>query len=234
MKTIGIVGGIAPESTVEYYRLFIAAYRAKVPDGSYPPILINSINMTKMLDFITANELKRTTDYLLTALQSLAAAGAEIGLLASNTPHIVFDELERRSPIPLVSIVRAASAEARTRGLTRLGLLGTRSTMQGRFYPEAFLRDGIDVLRPTPTEQDLIHDVYMNELVKGDYRPESRAALAAIIEHFKERNSLDGIILGGTELPLLFRADSAHGLPLLDTARIHVNAVMAKALGASP
>ncbi len=230
MKTIGIVGGIAPGSTIEYYRQLVDTYRARTQDNSYPPILINSINMTKMLDLIGAEELARTVDYLVGALDSLAAGGAELGLLASNTPHIVFDEIERRSPIPLVSIVRTAAAAARARGLRRLGLFGTRFTMQGRFYPEVFLRDGIDVIRPTPAEQEVIHDKYMSELVKGEFLPETRAALLGIIERFQQRNSLDGIILGGTELPLLFRTDAAHGIPLLDTGRIHVEAVLDRAM----
>jgi aspartate racemase len=230
MKTIGVVGGIAPGSTIEYYRLLVAAYRKQVPDGSYPPIIINSINMTRMLDLIGANELDQTVDYLLGAINSLAAAGAEIGIFASNTPHIVFDEIAARSPVPLVSIVRFAGIHARALGLKRLGLIGTRFTMQGHFYPEVFLHEGIDVLRPTPAEQDFIHEKYMSELVHGVFAGETRAALLAIIQRFKERNSLDGLILGGTELPLLFRSDSANGLPLLDTTRIHVEAVMAQAL----
>jgi aspartate racemase len=230
MKTIGVVGGIAPGSTIEYYRLLVEIYRARTQDNSYPPIIIDSINMTKMLDLIGANQLEQTVDYLLSALQALAAAGAEIGLFASNTPHIVFDELERRSPLPLVSIVRAACADARSRNLKRLGLFGTKFTMQGRFYPEVFLHDGIEVLRPTPAEQEFIHEKYMGELVHGVFAAETRTALLGIIERFKERNSIDGIILGGTELPLLFRSDSALGLPLLDTTCIHVDAVMAQAL----
>lgn len=230
MKTIGIVGGIAPGSTIEYYRLLVDTYRARTQDNSYPPILLNSINMTKMLDHINSGQLDEAVDYLSRAVKALVAAGAEIGLLASNTPHIVFDEIQARSLIPLVSIVHAACDAAKAQGLTRLGLLGTRSTMQGRFYPEAFLRANIEVLRPTSKEQDFIHDKYMNELVKGVCLPETRAALLGIIDNFKERNSLDGIILGGTELPLLFRSDSAYGLPLLDTGRIHVEAVLAKAM----
>ncbi|HUS18565.1 MAG TPA: amino acid racemase [Terriglobales bacterium] len=230
MKTIGVVGGIAPGSTIEYYRLLVSTYRDRAQDDSYPPIIINSINMTRMLELIGAGQLERTVDYLLVPLNSLAAAGAEVGIFASNTPHIVFDELERRSPIPLVSIVRSASAFARSRNLKRLGLFGTRFTMQGRFYPEIFLHDGVEVLRPTPAEQDFIHEKYMTELVEGVFRPETRAALVGIVERFKERNSLDGIILGGTELPLLFRAESAQGIPLLDTGRIHIEAVLAVAL----
>ncbi|HUR36507.1 MAG TPA: amino acid racemase [Terriglobales bacterium] len=230
MKTIGIVGGIAPGSTIEYYRMLVDEYRARTRDNSYPPILINSINMTRMLDLINSGKLDETVNYLGQALRSLTNAGAEIGLLASNTPHIVFDELQSRSTIPLISIVRAACDAAKAKGLSRLGLLGTRSTMQGRFYPEAFLSENIEVIRPTPQEQEFIHDVYMNELVTGIFRPETKSALLAIIDNFKQRNSLDGIILGGTELPLLFRTDSAHGLPLLDTGRVHVEAVLQAAM----
>lgn len=226
MKTIGIVGGMAPESTVEYYRLLQAGYKARVGDGSYPHILLYSIDMKKMLDLVAAEHFTQTADYLAGAVKSLAQAGAEVGLLASNTPHIAFDLIAERSPIPLVSIVDAACAAARKRGLRRVGLFGTRSTMQGRFYPEAFLRGAIDVLRPAPDEVTFIHDKYMGELAKGVYLPETRQALLDIIARFKERNTLDGIILGGTELPLLLRADSAHGIPLLDTTRIHVDAAL--------
>src|SRR5215218_11412056 len=107
MKRLGIVGGIAPESTIEYYRLIVAGYRARVTDGSYPPLVINSIDMNRMRGLIEAGELGQLVEYLLGELQRLADAGAEFAFFASNTPHIVFDELERRSPVPLVSIVRA-------------------------------------------------------------------------------------------------------------------------------
>jgi aspartate racemase len=102
--------------------------------------------------------------------------------------------------------------------------------MQAPFYPAEFLRSAIDVLRPTPAEQDFIHEKYMNELVLGAFKPETEAALIGIIQNFKERNSLDGIILGGTELPLLLRAETACGLPLLDTGRLHAEAVLTQAM----
>jgi aspartate racemase len=138
MKTLGIVGGIGPESTIEYYRQIIASYRQRKHDGSYPLIIINSIDMKKMLDLIGANELARLTDYLLREVQKLAKAGADLGLLASNSPHIVFDGLSRQSPIPLLSIVEAACEETKKLGMKRVGLLGTRFSMQGRFYPDVF------------------------------------------------------------------------------------------------
>ena len=157
MKTIGIIGGIAPESTIEYYRLIIAGYREQKQDGSYPPIFINSINLKMVLDLIGANQLGEVTQYLLDEIKKLARAGADLGLLASNTPHIVFDDLQRQSPIPLVSIVEATGAEAETRGLKRVGLFGTRFTMQARFYPDVFSRLGIQIITPNDAEQDYIH-----------------------------------------------------------------------------
>ena len=117
MKTVGVIGGIGPESTIEYYRQLIAAYRARKPDGSYPSIIINSIDMQKMLGLIEAGEFTQVTEYLVGEVRKLDRAGAACGLLAANTPHIVFDEISRQSPIPLVSIVEATCEAARSLGL---------------------------------------------------------------------------------------------------------------------
>jgi aspartate racemase len=132
MKTLGVIGGIAPESAVDYYRSIIAAYRQKKQDGSYPAIIINSIDLKKMLDLVPMNALASLAEYLGAEVQKLARAGADFGLLASNTPHIVFDDVLCHSPIPLLSIVEATCEAAKGLGLKRLGLLGTRFTMQGR------------------------------------------------------------------------------------------------------
>ena len=149
MRTLGIIGGIAPGSTVDYYRLIIAAYREQKQDGSYPSILINSIDVTRLLQLVAANRLEELTDWLLWEVDRLARAGAEVGLLASNTPHLVFPELSRQSSIPLLSIAEAASDAAAELGLRTVGLLGTQFTMQGRFYPEVFAQRGIAVLAPS-------------------------------------------------------------------------------------
>lgn len=131
MKTIGIIGGIGPESTIVYYRSIVAAYREQKRDGSYPSILINSIDLTKMLGLIGANQLSEVAEYLANEVGKIAWTGADFGLLAANTPHIVFDEIQRRSPIPLISIVEATCMEAMRLGLKRIGLFGIRFTMQG-------------------------------------------------------------------------------------------------------
>ena len=229
MKTVGVIGGIGPESTIEYYRLLVAAYRAQKPDGSYPPVIINSINLKAVVDLLEANDLAGVTDCFVAEIKKLAGAGAECGLLAANTPHIVFDEIRCRSPIPLVSIVEATCEAARLLGLKRLGLLGTRFTMQGNFYPNVFSKAEIALVVPQPDEQTYIHDKYMGELVKGIILPETRQRLLAIVDRLKERESIDGVILGGTELPLILGDVTDRGIPFLDTTRIHVQAIAARA-----
>ena len=226
MKTVGIVGGIAPESTIEYYRQIIDAYRQQSSAGNYPSILINSINLTKMIELITGNELAAVTEYLLAALDKLARAGADFAVLASNTPHIVFDEVRARSALPLISIVEAACAEAETLGLKRIGLFGTRFTMQATFYRDVFSRAGIQIVLPNEAEQDYIHSHYMDELINGIFLPETKMRLLQIVDQLKERSQVEGIILGGTELPLILREDEHNGVPFLDTTKIHVKQIV--------
>jgi len=227
MKTLGIIGGIAPESTVEYYRLIVALYRERTHDGSYPPLLINSIDLKKLLDLIGAQRLADVTEYLLGEVTKLARAGADLGLLASNTPHLVFEDLRRGSPIPLISLVEAACRATRALGLNTVGLFGTRFTMQARFYPEVFSREGIALVVPDPADQDYIHEKYMGELVHGVYRAETRERLLGIADRLREREGIQGLILGGTELPLLLRDVGDRGIPFLDTTRIHVEQAVA-------
>lgn len=230
MKTLGLIGGIALESTIAYYRLLIASYREKQPDGNYPPIIINSIDLKKMLDLIGANALPEMIAYLSSEIQKLANAGADFAVLASNTPHIVFDELRRRSPIPLISIVEATCAAVKTSGAKRLGLFGTRFTMQGRFYQEVFAREGITLITPSRNEQDYIHDIYMRELINGIFRPETCERLLQIIERMKYEENIHGLILGGTELPLILKDAAYTGIPLFDTTKIHVEQAVTQLL----
>src|ERR1700730_14730359 len=122
MKTLGMIGGLGPESTIDYYNRIIALYRERNPDGGYPSFLINSVDLNKVRSLITANDLVGVTKYLVDEIGKLARAGADFGLIAANTPHLVFDEIVRESPIPLISIVEATCAAATARGLQRLGL----------------------------------------------------------------------------------------------------------------
>src|SRR6266568_117853 len=226
MKTIGIIGGLGPESTVEYYQNIIALYRERQRDGSYPEFIINSVDLKKGLDFMAANNLGGMADYLLEEIGKLEQAGANFGLISANTPHIVFGEVASKSPIPLISIVEATCAAAKARKLKRLALFGTRYTMQGTFYAKVFSREGIELLVPEPNDKDYIHDKYMNELVPGKFLSETRSGLLAIVDRMKAKNDIDGVILAGTELPLILRDPEHDGIPFLNTTKIHCEAAV--------
>ena len=226
MKVLGMIGGLGPESTVDYYGRIIQVYRERTADGSYPPIIINSLNLQKMISFAEASEWPSVTAYLGQACEQLARAGADFGLISANTPHAVFDEVRNGSPIPLISIVEATCQAARKLGMKRLGLFGTRFTMQGRFYPDVFSRSGVVLVVPVRDEQTYIHEHYMGELVKGVFRPETRQRLVEIARALKQREGIEGLILGGTELPLILKESDLPDIPLLDTTRIHVEAAV--------
>ena len=230
MKTLGIIGGTGPESTIEYYRRTLAAYRQRDPEGRAPSLIINSIDNKKLLDLAGANELTLLADYLASEVERLARAGADLALLAANTPHLVFDEVQRRSRIPMLSIVEATCDAAAAAGLRRLALFGTRFTMQASFYPEIFSRRQIAIVVPNEVEQVCIHEKYMSELVAGIILDETRASLLEIVQAMKQRDGVDGLILGGTELSLIFREPTAAGLPVLDTTQIHVEAAVERLL----
>jgi aspartate racemase len=223
---LGIIGGIGPESTVDYYQTIVGLYRARIPDGTYPAMLINSVDMQRLRNAFEAGDLPAIVEYVVPELHRLARAGADFGLLAANTPHIVFDDLQRQSPIPLISIVAVTCAAARARGLKRVALFGTRFTMNAPLYPELFSRDGMAVVIPEPADQDFIHERYMNELVHGVFLRETHAGLLAIVDRMAQEAGVDGVILGGTELPLILREPGHNGIPFLNTTRIHCEAAV--------
>ena len=229
MKTLGIIGGIAPASTIEYYRMLIAGYQARRPDGSAPLVIINSIDNQTMLRLFVADALDEVTTYLAAEVEKLARTGADVALFASNTPHVVFDELRARSSIPLLSIVEAAAEAAAERGLKDLGILGTRFTMRGTFYPEVFARRGIAVRAPANDDVAYVHEKYVTELIPARHLPETRQGVLDVIERLVGAG-VDGVLLAGTELPLLLARSAHAGVPLLDTSRIHVRRALAELL----
>jgi len=228
MKTLGMIGGLGPESTLDYYQRIVALYRERRGDAHYPEFIIVSVDLRKGLDFMDASDLSGMADYLLEGIDKLARSGAEFGIISANTPHIVFDDVAPRSPIPLISIVEATCAAAKAQNLKRLALFGTRYTMQANFYPKVFACEGIDLLVPDSQDQDFIHDKYMSELVPGKFLAETRAGLLTIVDRMKATNDIDGVILAGTELPLILRDSDHNGIPFLDTTKIHCEAAVAE------
>ena len=229
MKTLGLIGGTGPESTIDYYRLLTAQYREKA-DGASPPVIINSVDLKKMIAWMGAGELEKVTDYLVGEFEKLQKAGVDFAALTANTPHIVFDELQQRVKLPLISIVEAACERAQSLRLRSVGLFGTRYTMEAPFYPKVFSRTEIKLVIPNAAEQDYIHEKYFGELLKDVFLPETRARFLAIADDMKAREDVEAIILGGTEIPLLLRTQEHNGIKLLDTTRIHVDRLIAEML----
>lgn len=225
MHTLGIVGGIGPASTVEYYRLLVSGFRERHANA-YPSIVIHSVDVNEVLAMASQGRLKALADYLHASLRRLADAGANFGIMAANTPHLVFDQLQADAPIPLISIVNVTCDFAQARGLKTLGLFGTQATMTAGFYQKVFEHKGISVIIPESDDRDYVHTRYVNELVNGKFHDETRARFIDIARHMKIQHGLEGLILGGTELPLLLSDSDIPEMPLLDTTRIHVNAAL--------
>jgi aspartate racemase len=226
MKTLGIIGGIAPPSTIDYYRQLTSRYRARSPDGGYPSLLLSSIDAQRFFTLLEADDRAGMIELLLVELGRLERGGAGMAIFASNTPHLVFDELEARSPLPLISIVEETAKVAAAHGLKKLGLLGVRWTTEGGFYPAVFARHGMTVVVPQAEDRAWVHDHYLAELVEGQFRAETRAGMNAVIARMRAQHGIEAVILGGTELPLLFRDAGPTALPLLDTTTIHVEAAV--------
>lgn len=213
--TVGLIGGIGPESTIDYYRQILALR----PGAS---VLINSVDLQRMISLFPPGNHPQLAAYLIEQVRRLAGGGADFAAIAANTPHVVFNEVAREAPIPMISIVQVTLEAAQAHGVRRAGLFGTRFTMQARFYADAFAAAGMEVVTPAPEEQDYIHERYFADLVNGRFPPETRARLLAIADAMIERDRIEALILGGTELPLILRDESHHGIPLLDTTKIHV------------
>jgi len=224
MTIAGLVGGLGPESTIDYYRRILEAWARAAPDSA-PSLVIDTLDFHQALRLVT-NDMPGLTEYLLGSLRRLAGAGANFAAITANTPHIVFDDLKARSPVPLLSIVEVCADEAKRRGLRRVGLLGTRFTMEAPFYPEVFARRGVTVVAPSTAERAWIHERYVNELLPGEFRDDTRVRMVSIVERMRDEERIDGIILGGTELPLLFQAATVAELPALDTTALHVAAIV--------
>lgn len=224
MAIVGIVGGLGPESTVDYYRRILEAWERDDPSTA-PSIVIDSLDVRRALHLVERDR-PALTEYLLASLRRLAGAGVDFAVMTANTPHIVFDDLAARSPVPLVSIVEVCAHEAQQRGLRRLALLGTRFTMEGPFYPEVCARHGIAVVPPNDTDRTWIHERYVGELLRGEFRDDTRRHLMSLVSRLRDEEGVDGVILGGTELPLLLTAPVIADLPALDTTALHVAAIV--------
>jgi aspartate racemase len=232
MKKIGMIGGFGPESTLEYYRLMIEHYRQLRGEGTLPEIFIYSMDVYAMLNMVEQQRWDDLIEWLLQGINTLKKAGADFGIISANTPHIVFDRLNSLSPLPLISIVEETSKKAKEMGLQKVGLLGTSFTMRASFFPEVFAGDDISVVTPREEEQDYIQHKLMTEIELGEFHQETREGLLAIVKRMVDEESIQGVILGCTELPLILTRDE-FGIPFLNTTKIHVESAIKYCLAAN-
>ena len=226
MATVGLVGGLGPESTIDYYRRILEAWARDDPAAA-PSLVIDSLDVRRALRLVDTDR-PALVAYLLASLRRLAGAGASFAALTANTPHLVFDDVAAESPVPLVSIVEVCARAARARGLCRPALLGTRFTMEAPFYADACARYGVAVVPPDAAARAWVHACYVEELLRGRFRDETRQRFVSLVEQMRERSGVDGVVLAGTELPLLLAEPLVAGLPVLDTTGLHVEAIVAR------
>jgi len=232
-RILGIVGGTGPESTVDYYRSIIETWQQRAGDGSYPRLIINSVEAGRIFRLLGEGDFSGVARDISLAVAQLAAAGAGAALLASNATHLAFDEIDAGSAIPLIHIVDAARAAAVSRGHRRLGIFGTRFVMEAPMYPERFGAEGMTVVAPQPSERDYIHEKYFGELVRGQFLDSTRDGLVEIIRRMRERDDIDALILGGTELALILTESSYAGVAIVNTAQTHAKAAVDWLLGST-
>ena len=221
-RILGVVGGTGPESTIDYYQALVAGHRARHGDDSFPRVLVNSIDGMDLKPHLLSGDRSGTSAILDLAVARLAAGGAGLALFAAVTPHLVFDEVAAGATIPMLSIVDATARVVADAGFRRPGLFATRPTTEGAFFARPFEAAGIEIVRPAEGDRAWIHEVYFDELMYGVFTDATRSRLVEIAASMRDRDSIDALILGGTELPLILTESAYEGVPVVATTRAHV------------
>ncbi|WP_174613024.1 aspartate/glutamate racemase family protein [Virgibacillus ihumii] len=223
MKRAGIVGGLGPESTVDYYQSFIHKYQERMNSKqTLPELFINSINMYNIFKFISEDRLDDLTDYVAEAVNKLEQIGADFAVVSANTPHIVFNEVREKVNVPMISIVESTYDKADEMGLKNVGLLGTKFTMEHDFFKKPFESGGKKIVVPSEEDQIFMHQRIVDELENGIVNDDTKQSFLKIVNKLIADENLDGLILGCTELPMILK-DGDVDLPLLNTTEIHVD-----------
>ena len=229
MKTIGLIGGTGWVSTLEYYRLINQGINKKLGGLSSAQCLIYSFNYAEIDKLVKQDNIEGVYPMVLNAAKTLQNAKADFIVLCANTLHQYVDKLEKVIELPIVHIADATAKVIKEKDLTKVGLLGTRFTMEMDFYTTRLKDAGIKTLTPEKTQREFIHDVIINEMLHDNFKKETRGKFISIIDDLEAKGA-EGIVLGCTEIPLLIKQEDVK-LPLLNTLEIHAAAVMDYAVG---
>jgi aspartate racemase len=225
MKIIGILGGMGPESTVDYYKGIINGYRKIHRENNYPQIYLNSINMTEMLEFVSQKRYEELTDYLVLNIRRLKNIGADFVAIASNTPHVVIDKIIEKVDIPIINIVEETRKVAQNIKLKKVLLTGTLFTMNNMFFQKEFNENDIECVIPNDEEKEIIQNIIFPYLENGIINEKDKETFIKICNKKIAEENIDGIILGCTELPLLIK-ETDFNIAVLNTMGIHINAII--------
>ncbi len=229
MKILGLIGGISWVSTIDYYRLINQGINEKLGDLNFAECIIHSFNYADIKRNNDAEDWDATLRMLTSAGQNLKNSGAKAIVLCANTMHMVADQLEKNLQLPVIHIATATANTIKTGGFKKVGLLGTKFTMERPFFREKLAERGIEVIIPGDDERDFIHYTIFEELGRGILKPETKNFYIDVMHKLAGRGA-EGIILGCTEIPLLISPEDID-IPLFDTAQIHSNAAVEFALG---
>ncbi|MCF2497646.1 aspartate/glutamate racemase family protein [Dyadobacter chenhuakuii] len=225
MKIIGLVGGMSWVSTIDYYRYINEEINARLGGLHFAECVIYSINFNDFVNNNVAGNWEATYEIIAAACQKLKSAGADCIVLCANTAHAVADRLEQHLDLPLIHVVAETALEVKNNGIEKVGLLGTKFTMEMDFYIKKMADHGVQVIIPSSqTDRDFIQQTLKDELGKGIIREETNTKYLAIIETLIGGGA-EGIILGCTEIPLLLGQNDV-SVPVFDTTKIHVHAAV--------
>lgn len=219
MKTIGIIGGMSPESTVEYYQYIIHQFVKNYGDSSYPKIIIHSVSFQKYINWMNTDNTEAIKEDLFQAAQSLSRAGADFLIIATNTMHLFAEKIRKKCNLLLLEITEVVKEHIMEKEYEKVGVIGTKTCLDKGLYQNSLNDSGIDVIVPSKSEISLINNVIFNELTFGKFLPESKSRFLDIIKSL-EQNGARAIIMGCTEIPLLINENDVK-VNLIDTTRLH-------------
>ncbi|OKY77318.1 MAG: Aspartate racemase [Candidatus Methanohalarchaeum thermophilum] len=229
MKNIGILGGMSPESTIEYYNILIEESKKKLEDKKIPEIIIYNLNFQEFYNYMKNDEYEKASKLLSNKINKLEKAGADFSLIASNTPHLLLDQIKQKTSLPIIDIVETTALKAKKEDYNHLGLLGTRFTIKKDFYTKGLKQKNLEVTTPREEQIDYINKKIFNEFVQGKPPQKTLNRFQKIVKEMKKENQIDAIILGCTELPLYLNEKNLK-TPTLDTTTLHAKRAIKKAI----
>jgi len=228
MKKIGIIGGLSAESTIEYYKILLNEYNKRKGGASSPQLVIDSLDLEEVINLVSKDDWEGVYRIILQSARNLEKAGADVIIIATNTIHKIFDKIQEKINTPMISILDVTAEAAKSMNLKKVGLLGTKFTMQSDFFHKVFQKHGMEIIVPNQEDQKLVNEVIFQELTFHIITEESKQGYIEVIKNLQEKGA-EGVILGCTEIPLLIKKEDSP-IPIFDTTTLHAMAALEYAI----